>query len=371
MNELVIDYSEVLGKQVSCPPECGMCCLCQPEVLPEERSFFRKNHPASMIRSKYPDDRFALAMKKGKGSCVFLDNRRCRIYENRPTYCRQFPFHFYVSDKIKVELDLSCRGAWYNSGADAATEAKVLAVNGEARLKAALKEASSVYREFYANCEEAGVMGEPDALRASVQQNLNGFTEYAYIAKVMDASLEEPSVLLSEVTADPKPNMNELNEAAMEAALGSMSSSDPLNVPVYCDGKWNWNLFMAKKNRIEWSILDDEGDMNFKGEVDPRDISLPQIDDGGKKILKDYVSILNRRDSMLGSVFHTMDGLNYEDDMSNVYYGSLSVAIIDLLWRSAMIDCFMGTGNGAEGMKEAIIFYDMDRLDAPTIGAFV
>jgi hypothetical protein len=66
-----------------------------------------------------------------------------------------------------------------------------------------------------------------------------------------------------------------------------------------------------------------------------------------------------------------MDGLNYEDDMSNVYYGSLSVAIIDLLWRSAMIDCFMGTGNGAEGMKEAIIFYDMDRLDAPTIGAFV
>jgi hypothetical protein len=26
---------------------------------------------------------------------------------------------------------------------------------------------------------------------------------------------------------------------------------------------------------------------------------------------------------------------------------------------------------GAEGIKEAIIFYDMDRLDAPTIGAFV
>ena len=35
------------------------------------------------------------------------------------------------------------------------------------------------------------------------------------------------------------------------------------------------------------------------------------------------------------------------------------------------MDHFFGTGMGAEGMKEAIIFYDMDRLDAPTIGAFV
>ena len=36
-----------------------------------------------------------------------------------------------------------------------------------------------------------------------------------------------------------------------------------------------------------------------------------------------------------------------------------------------MLDRFMGVGCGAEGMREAIIFYDMDRLDAPTIGGFV
>ena len=34
-------------------------------------------------------------------------------------------------------------------------------------------------------------------------------------------------------------------------------------------------------------------------------------------------------------------------------------------------DHFFGFGMGAEGIREAIIFYDMDRLDAPTIGAFV
>ena len=44
---------------------------------------------------------------------------------------------------------------------------------------------------------------------------------------------------------------------------------------------------------------------------------------------------------------------------------------IDLLWRASLLDHFFGFGMGAEGMREAIIFYDMDRLDAPTIGAFV
>jgi len=371
MSEYTIDYSEVIGKKVSCLPECGMCCLCQPEVLPEERNFFRKNHSESMVRSKYPHDHFALAMKKGKGSCVFLDKRKCTIYENRPTYCRQFPFHFYVSDKVKVELDLSCRGAWHETGTDAETEARGLAAKSESRLKVALKEAGAVYKEFYRNCDEAGVMGDPSELRRLVHGNAHGFTEYAYLAKVMDASLEEPSVSLSEIIADPKFDMNELNEAAREAALGSMSSSDPLNVPVYCDGKWDWNVFMAKKDKIEWNVLDDEGDLSFKGEADPRNITLPEIDENGKSVLKDYITVLNQRDSMLGSVFHTMDGLNYEDDMSNVYYGSLSVAILDLLWRSALLDRFMETGSGAVGIREAIIFYDMDRLDAPTIGAFV
>ncbi|MCL1905183.1 MAG: YkgJ family cysteine cluster protein, partial [Methanomassiliicoccaceae archaeon] len=96
---------------------------------------------------------------------------------------------------------------------------------------------------------------------------------------------------------------------------------------------------------------------------------LPNINGPDKEVLKDYISILNQRDSMMGSVFHTVDSLNYEDDMSNVYYGSLTVAIIDLMWRSAMLDRFIGTNGNI--MREAVIFYDMDRLDAPTIGAFV
>jgi len=66
-----------------------------------------------------------------------------------------------------------------------------------------------------------------------------------------------------------------------------------------------------------------------------------------------------------------MDEWGYEDDMANTYYGAMSVTVLDLMWRASMLTHFMGAGTGESGMKEAIIFYDMDRLDAPTIGAFV
>lgn len=372
MSEFTIDYSELIGRRTICPPECGMCCLCQPEVLTEERNFFRTNHPTAMVRNKQPHDHFAIAMKKGRGACVFLDNsRRCTIYNNRPTYCRQFPFHFHVSDRIKVELDLSCRGVWHSEGKDAVIEAKELAARSDVRLKTALKEASAVYGEFFAICKEAGVLADRNMLRSSVTNNINKFVEIGYLANVMNASLEEPLMVLDEITADGVTDMDDLNAAARDAAMDSMRSSDPLNVPVYCDGKWNWNLFMIKKDKIEWSILDDDGDLSVKGSADPNEISLPVLDAGAKNMLRNYVSVLNQRDSMMGFAFHTLDSLDYEDDLTNVYYGSLSVAVIDLMWRAAMLDRFMGTGINENGMREAIIFYDMDRLDAPTIGAFV
>ena len=43
--DYVVDYSEVAGKKAECIDGCGMCCLCQPEVLPSERVYLKENHP--------------------------------------------------------------------------------------------------------------------------------------------------------------------------------------------------------------------------------------------------------------------------------------------------------------------------------------
>jgi len=133
------------------------------------------------------------------------------------------------------------------------------------------------------------------------------------------------------------PQVNGIEEAARESALGSMTSEDPLSVPVYCDEKWQWDLFMASGNRIEWKILDDDGDIKDEGKFDSKDVPFSVPDAAGSEVMKEYISILNQRDSFAGNVFCMMDEI----------------------------------GKGSSGIREAMIFFDMDRLDAPTIGAFV
>ncbi len=372
MANLEVDYSEVLGKKAECPDGCGLCCLCQPEVLAEERHFFEREHSRSLVRSKGPEPYLALALKKGKGSCVFLNGRRCAVYENRPTYCRQFPYHIYVGDKVKVELDLSCRGVWTEKGVDAKAEAEEIVRKAEGRIRRAVREAGEVYSEFYRNCREAGVLGDPAEIRRMVSENADRFTDPAFIGKVMEMTLIEPSMTLDGIKEGPA-DMDELNDAAMETAMESMAAEDPVNAPVYCDEEWNWNIFLADgmSGRIDWMVLDDEGDLAKKGSARTSDIKIREPDPDGKEILKRYISILNQRESFLGNVFSLMDATGYEDDMSNAYYGCLSTTVLDILWRASMLDHFMGTGMGERGIREAIIFYDMDRLDAPAIGAFV
>ncbi|MCL2296324.1 MAG: YkgJ family cysteine cluster protein [Methanomassiliicoccaceae archaeon] len=367
-----VDYSEVIGKKAECPEGCGLCCLCQPEVLSEERHFFERNHSKSLVRSKGPEPYLALALKKGKGSCVFLNGRRCAVYESRPTYCRQFPYHIYVGDRVKVELDLSCRGVWTGRGTDAESEAKEIILRADVRIKKAVKEAGEVYSEFYHNCKEAGVMGDLPEIRGSVSRNIDKFTDLAYISKVMEATMMEPVMVLENIKEGPA-DLEEIHEAATAAAMESMSSDDPVNAPVYCGEDWNWNIFLADgiSGKIDWMVLDDEGDLEKKGTVKAEDIRIKPLEPEGAEVLKRYISILNQRDSFLGNVFSLMDATGYEDDMANAYYGCLSTTILDLLWRASMIDHFIGMGMGERGIREAIIFYDMDRLDAPTIGAFV
>ncbi|MDR0888102.1 MAG: YkgJ family cysteine cluster protein [Candidatus Methanoplasma sp.] len=375
MVDYEVDYSDVIGKKAECPEGCGLCCLCQPEVLPQERLFFREKYPNDLVKSRTPEPYFALALKKGRGSCVFLNNgnRKCKVYDHRPTYCRQFPYHIYVGEKVKVELDLSCRGVWSGAGNDALAEAKEIVGKADDRIRFALKEARSVYKQFYANCTEAGIISDQNVLRSSVTKNLNNFTDLGYLSRVMEMSQMEPVMTLDGLQKVSVLEREDLDVAARATAMESMATNDPLSAPIYCDDQWNWNVFLADEDKgiVEWNVLDDEGDITKKSSASIYDIALKPLEEGAVDVLSDYISVLNGRDSFMGSVFSLIDENEYEDDMANAYYGCLSTTILDLLWRASMLDHFTGSGMGAKGIREAIIFYDMDRLDAPAIGAFV
>ena len=372
MADYEVDYSEVTGKKAECLDGCGMCCLCQPEVLPAERAFFKKNHPRCLVRSSGPEPYFALALKNGRGSCVFLNEcRRCQVYDHRTTYCRQFPYHIYVSDHVKVELDLSCRGLWTGKGCDAITEARCLVADARDRIEAALPEAREVYRQFYAEAREAGVLSDPSAIRMMVSENISSFTDPMFLGRILDLAEMEAQVDIGLARKDRKIDMDELSEAARETAMDSLSSEDMLNVAVYGAEDLSWNVFTVDGGTIEWLEIGNDGEFHHKGFADADSIKLQPLEEDGRKVLQEYISVLNGRDSFLGSVYYLMAENGYEDDLSNAYYGSMATAVLDIMWRASLLDRFFGTGMGARGIREAIIFYDMDRLDAPAIGAFV
>lgn len=371
--DLEVDLSELEGRAFTCDEKCGLCCLCQAELLPHEVAFFRKNHPDRVILKHEPHRHVALALRRGEGPCSFLtSDRRCQIYAQRPHYCRQFPFHMYVGTRVQVELDLSCRGVWYGGREDALVIGGEMVSHQEEVLRRTLQQSRAVHREFEDNCVEAGIARDPEALRRSITKNIPYLIDPLYMASVLDRSAEE-----EEMEGLPPPGSTsayerkEVEASAWEMGLDSLRAEDVFSAPVYCDAEGGWNILLVRNNKVEWKIMDDQGDLQPVRSIDPRQVPLLEPEDGGEEVFIDYLRTLNRRDSMLGYAYYLVDDYGYEDPVANTYYGAMAAAALDLLWRSSLIAHLRGGKLDREGMIEGIIAYDMDRLDAPTIGAFI
>jgi Fe-S-cluster containining protein len=368
-----VDLGELEGRRFQCIDDCGLCCLCQPELLEGELPYFKRNHPERVVAKRQPHKHFALAMKKKVGSCTFLDHRRCTIYNMRPHYCRQFPFHVHVGDRVQVELDLSCRGAWLGKGEDATVAGVSLVAENEKVIASTYQQTYSIYRQFFRNCLDMQIECRPDQMRKDAAPVMGRFSDLAYLATVLEASAEEDALDIRSIQAKPldKPKRRELDEAAWEAVKDSLGVPDPFDAPIYCDEKGRWNLFRLEDEDIEHYVITEVGDLEHVGGLDAEDVQLPELTSDGAKTFGDYLHMLNRRDSMMGNAFHLMDDYGYEDEMANIYLGVLATSALDLLWRTALVSKVTGHQLDAQGVREGIIFYDMDRLDAPTLGAFL
>ena len=370
-NDLDLDMSELEGRALTCDPSCGLCCLCQPEILPHEVEWFRSNHPRRIVTLDQPHRHVAVALKNGQGPCSFLNStRRCEIYPHRPHHCRQFPLHLYVGKRVQAELDLSCRGVWYGGTEDVLVEGGKLVQDNLDTLRHTLMESRAIYQEFEANCREVGIYRPDASLRQEVEQRVERFSELPYLAHVLDLSGEDDEMTLPNGSC-PRYDMNELERSAMETGMESLDAEDAFSAPIYCDPKGRWNLFLVRDDLIKWAILNDDGGLTTLGDIDPSKVKLLVPEGEGKGIFWSYLRTLNRRDSVMGYAYFLADYYGYEDFLANTYYGVIATSALDLLWRSSLIAYLCGGKLDRAGMIEGIISYDMDRLDAPTIGAFI
>ena len=60
-----VDLSPLEGWKIECLDNCQLCCLCQPELLPQEESWFGENYPDQVEVIHQPHEHMAIRMKKG------------------------------------------------------------------------------------------------------------------------------------------------------------------------------------------------------------------------------------------------------------------------------------------------------------------
>ena len=94
--------------------ECGDCCL-ETEMLLSKKDMDRLEKKG--FKSKYfsrQNNEGYVVLKNRKGHCIFFDveQKRCKIYEDRPMGCRLYPIIFDDMKGIVADTLCPAKNKW-------------------------------------------------------------------------------------------------------------------------------------------------------------------------------------------------------------------------------------------------------------------
>lgn len=381
-----IDTSELKGRWFKCIDGCGLCCLCQPELLPAELRTFKEKPglAGSIVRSDGDRARRSIAMLRNGGPCVLLKERRCTIYRERPHFCRQFPVHTHLMWRIQLTPDYSCRGIWredWGGEKDGFVDLEQYGLDelhrysGE-KLESELNEANEVFEEFRQNSIDNGVWKDAGELRLAAASLINrGFFSDmeglgSILLAVQRAREEELDVIDILLATGKGHNRSESLNAMRELSEELLTVSRIEENPVYVDRSLNWNIYNAVNGKIWRRRLLDKGGLSNISPVE-LDISAISVSAEGESALASYSLKSNSRDAFLGFVYYLVDDANYDIDLLSTYLENMAMTQLDLILRSAIVQPERLGNIGREQVAEGVVYIDMDMHDAPTIGSVI
>lgn len=378
---LEIDFSEVDKRTYNCVGGCALCCLCQPELLPEEERKFRKEQRlAAGIADRHisPDVRgAALKLRGAHGSCHFLRDKRCEIYSDRPHFCRSFPINVFVGWRIQLNVNLSCRGIGLPGESLRSTAECIIDEYGSHKLANELKEAKTVFADFIRNTRDAWVAQSFGSVRSAATALSDELAEEVGISRILTFAeqgriRQNASPDLIARTVRRTEAESNIHERALIDGTELFDLPDLALLPVYIDERLNWKIFRLVNKEIVGYNLSEDGDIRESSRTDPSAVDLLPFTEPGKANFKNYIELVNSRDCFLGHGAYLCDSEGYDYNFAQVYLGALANNALDLWWRASFLATLAGKERlGHEEVREGIVFFDMDLLDLPTIGAFI
>ena len=231
--------------------------------------------------------------------------------------------------------------------------------------------------EFENKSRSRGIYQEPGRLKRTAGKILPMLNHRDGLGKIIAFTSESPVIGDSspEDTVETISSMSpadDLDVVANEANYAQFELDDPAWLPIYTDIDLQQYTFRSRNGAIEWMKLFENGTLEIVKTIGLNDITLLEVHNEGLGVFADYAGLLIRRDHFMGYVYSTSIEMGFNDDLMTVFLGVLGTTLLDLWWRSSLLGAVYERSMIDAGLaREGIISFDMDLLDAPTIGAFV
>ncbi len=376
-----VDLSELTGRTYECIDGCALCCLCQPELLPDEEEAFG-NVPELMqgVTDKHisPEVRGAAIRLKGShGACHFLSDKRCTIYDHRPHFCRSFPLNVFVGWRVQVNVNLSCRGVGL-PGEDLEPLGRALVEDYDGdRLREEVRSSKAVFDEFVRNARDASVAQSFPSVREAAELLGDELTDMIGLSRTMSYAEHGRT----RQNTSPTDIVRKVRETEAEADIAERAMIDGIELfdlpdlsllPVYVDENLDWMIFKLDGKDIVGHRLDEDGGTAEFFRTAPSAVDLLPLTQEGRASLGAYIRLVNERDCFLGHAAYLCNSEDYDYNFAQVYMGALANNAVDLWWRASLLAAVEGVQElGHRQVRDGVVFFDMDLLDLPTIGAFI
>jgi hypothetical protein len=247
----------------------------------------------------------------------------------------------------------------------------------ENKLAEELAEAKKVAGEFDQRCRSAGVYQGSERIRAVTAKVIPILLRDDGVAKLLAYANEQPEIgstpdddiVMQIETTEPAGDVDRL---ARESNYDMFDLDEISKLPVYVDENLRWVVFQSKEGKIKCSVLEEDGSMKSLASFTIDELRLMPRDSEALSVFADYARLLNIRDPFMGNAASICDMHDYKHDLLTVYLGVLGTTMLDLWWRASLIAKMKGRNKIDKAMAiEGVKAYDMDCLDAPTIGSFI
>jgi Fe-S-cluster containining protein len=364
---LRLEASELRGQSFRCLPGCGFCCLCEPGLSAEERARF----PGKLARGVRADGQ-ALRMVGQAGPCALLSaERACTQYELRPRGCRSFPFHTTMGWRAQVNVNRGCPGTWVQ-GPEAARgfdPAQALPPGPEA--DAAARAGRAAWDHFRAQAHAAGVYAPPRDVQRRLAACLPLLAdEDGLAAGLALAEAGLPVTARNLRRGIGRAPIEPLREFLGAQARATFGQRDAKRLPLHVEPEgFAWWAFRLRGDAVERCAIDARGALRPDGRVPLEPLPLLPLDARAAALRAAHAEVLVRRDLLVSLAAFMLDRLGYGEPLASAALRELVAALGDLWLRAGLLARFAGEETiGAPRMERGIAFFDMDFLNAPTLG---